>query len=182
MYDFDDLDDDSESAAVQTPVLNINMLPIEHRPLPLPSYQNCEDPNAIIELEWRQKQADRILDSIRSTIAEKSFQYSHVLRVAPRKSVQTRARAAIAKMNSLIATYAESYSRCRLAMIRLDAEGKILERYQVLTRGDLKASTALIDPNKPGASQMRLSWIWKGLEQLLVDSSDCILECTFKMF
>jgi len=67
---------------------NSNVIAIENRPLPLPSYIAWDKELSDIELRLCQQQASRILLSIRSTVADKSFQYSHVLCVAPHKSVK----------------------------------------------------------------------------------------------
>ncbi|KAG5635034.1 hypothetical protein H0H81_012645 [Sphagnurus paluster] len=88
-----------------------------------------------IEVIFRTKQAHTLLQRTRDLICEKSFIYSHVVRNAPRKGVATRARAALAKLNSEIATVARTYI-------------------------DLKASTAILDPNQPGSTTTSLSWIW----------------------
>lgn len=174
--DFENLDDEIFQ---QVPIeqADSNMIAIENRPLPLPSYCGLDNEFSDIELQLRQKQASRILLSIWTTIADKSFQYSHVLRVAPRKSVKTRARSAIAKLNSKIATDCCIYTRCRSAMVRLGADAVILDWFQLLTRADVKASTALLNPNIPGSSSIRLSWIWQHGSVLPSDSSDSLLEC-----
>jgi len=152
---------------------------IEHRRLPLPSYNNPGNTHAGDELRLRQKQADRLLDSIRSGVAEKSFQYSHVMRKAPRKGVKTRSRSVIGKVNSKIAGLCGAYNRCRAAMIRLGANENTLNRYRHLVPADVKASTAMIDPNVPGTSSLRLSWIWEINSRLGSSSSpESLLECT----
>jgi hypothetical protein len=178
--DFENLDEDAmeEDATAHDHITN-DFVPIEHKPLPLPSYTNFEAENANLELLLRQKQAQRILDSIRATVADKSFQYSHVMRVAPRKSVVTRARATIAKLNVKIANYCCAYSRCRSAMVRLGADDDVLSRFQILTRADVKASTALVDPNAAGASTLRLSWIWHNHGLMHSTQTDTLLECMF---
>ena len=151
---------------------------IEHRRLPLPSYSNPGSKYAGLELHLRNKQADRLLDSIRSSVAEKSFQYSHVMRKAPRKGVKTRSRAAIGKVNSKISGLCSAYSRCRSAMIRIGADEETLRRYKHLLPADVKASTAMLDPNLPGASSLRLSWIWQVHSRFgPSSSSDSLLEC-----
>jgi hypothetical protein len=32
--------------------------------------------------------------------------------------------------------------------------------FQRLTKGDLNASTAILQPNEPGSTNLRLSWLW----------------------
>ena len=33
--------------------------------------------------------------------------------------------------------------------------------FKVLTVNDIKASTAIVNPNEPGSTQLKLSWIWR---------------------
>ena len=152
---------------------------IENRPLPLPSYIAQDKELSDIELQLHQQQASRILLSIWSTVADKSFQYSHVLHVAPCKSVKTRARSAITKLNSKIATDCCIYNCCRSAMVCLGADASILHQFKLLTRADVKASTVLLNPNIPGSSSIRLSWIWEHGSVVQTGSSDSLLECMY---
>ena len=46
-------------------------------------------------------------------------------------------------------------------MIHLGADNKVLERFQILKKEDVRASTAIINPNIPGSSSVKLSWIWQ---------------------
>ncbi|KAF8814720.1 hypothetical protein BYT27DRAFT_7249761 [Phlegmacium glaucopus] len=46
-------------------------------------------------------------------------------------------------------------------MVHLGADQETLDQFQVLQRADVSASTIILDPNHPGASSVRLSWIWK---------------------
>ena len=133
----------------------------ETRVLSIPSNWVTQDQRySPIELHLRLKQADQCLQALRDTIADKSFQYSHVIRVAPRKGVRTRARGAIAKLNCQIAYHARVYGRCCQAMERLGADDAILNKYKVLLKDDLRSSTALLNPNEPGSTCLTLSWIW----------------------
>jgi hypothetical protein len=155
--------------------------PVENRPLPLPSYQHFQDQNAAVEVHLRQKQAECILQQIRTTIADKSFQYSHVIHVAPRKSVTTRARGTITKLNTKITTYCRAYTRCHSALVRLNAGAGVLGRFRPLTRLDVKASSALINPNVPGASSLQLSWIWQTNSATPSALSRMLRECMSKL-
>ncbi|KAG6864254.1 hypothetical protein C0991_011049 [Blastosporella zonata] len=114
-----------------------------------------------VEIRLRIGQVERLLQSIRELIAESSFMYSHVVRVAPRKQVKTRARASVAALRVSIATKARSYNIARGALLRLGAGGRLAEKYKVLQRADLAASTAIRDPNIPGSSRLQLSWLWR---------------------
>jgi len=178
--DFDDLDDSEMDALPLLPAAGgSDFIPIEDRHLPLPSHHNSQHPFAPIELQLRLQQADELLDSLRTSIADKSFQYTHVIRVAPRKSVQTRARSVIAKLNQKICLYSMAYRRCRSSVLRLSACPTILNKYKELDRADVKASSALVDPNKPGASSVRLSWIWQNTTHSASSSSPHLRECEY---
>lgn len=154
------------------------MSPIHLVPLPMPSTSKSPNPlHQAIELTLREQQASRLLNSLRETIADKSFQHSHVLRVAPRKAVRSRARSVIIQLNSRISFYCRVYNKCRLAMVRLGANQEILSKFRVLLKGDVKSSTALLDPNKPGSSTLQLSWIWQAESNVQQGSTQALQEC-----
>jgi len=134
----------------------------EKRPLSMPS--TCfskEHALSKTELRLRKKQASRFITALREIIAEKSFQYTHIIREAPRKAVITRARNTIIKLNLKIAFYCKLYCRCRAALIRLGADEETLDIYRTMTRQDVKASSAIMNPNAPGSTSLSLSWIWQ---------------------
>jgi len=87
-------DEDVLALAPDTP----RQVPIELRPLPLPSYSRSNE-HAQVELRVRKHQAENLLNSLRESIAEKSCQYSHVMCRVPRKGVRTRARATVTNLN-----------------------------------------------------------------------------------
>jgi hypothetical protein len=155
-----------------------NIIAVEQRPLPLPSRSPTRDNvYSPMELELRTKQADRSLQSLRDCIADKSFQYSHVIRVAPRKDVRSRARSVIAKLNQKIAFHARVYMRCRSAIESLGATNAILTKYRPLVKADIKSSTALLNPNEPGSTTLRLSWIWQTGNEPTNQTPAMIREC-----
>jgi hypothetical protein len=137
------------------------MISPEQQQISMPSNSLQDHPLRDTELSLRKQQADRYLNALRETIAEKSFHYSHVLRIAPKKSVRTRARAIIAKLNESISLYSRIYTRCRVALVRLHADEALLGEFQILRKEDVHASTAILDPNIPGSTSVRLSWIWQ---------------------
>ena len=136
--------------------------PPETRRLSIPStWSSTENEYRVVELELRIQQATKTLQALRDSIADKSFQFSHVIRVAPKKGVRTRARATIAKLNHLIAYQSRVYGRCRAAMARLGADNPTLNKFQILLKEHVKSSTALLNPNEPGSTRLQLTWIWK---------------------
>jgi len=181
-HDFDNLDDDTidndNTEAASTDEQNDTIISPEHRPVLMPSTCLPKDhPFSQIELRLRKDQAHRYIMALREVIAEKSFQYTHVIRVAPRKAVVTRARNIVLKLNHNISFYSRTYGRCRAALERLAIDPDTLRTYRTLTRQDVKASSAIVDPNIPGSTSLSLSWIWQitaGQE-----SASTLRECTF---
>jgi hypothetical protein len=183
--DFFDLDDedssqgqtlndsgDKNSASPDNEVLPENrrlVLPSTHLPL--------NHPLRKVELRLRIIQAAGHLAAVHEAVAEKSFQYSHVLRKAPTKAVRTRSRSAIAKLNTRLVLYCRVYSRSRAAIVRLGADDRTLSTYRKLSREDVKASSAIMNPNLPGASSLRLSWIWLSSPSGTDSSPNGMQEC-----
>ena len=152
--------------------------PPERQLISMPS--NClkDNPLLAVELALRKQQAERYLNALREVIAEKSFHYLHLVRNAPKKSVRTRARATIAKLNERISLYSRIYTRCRAAMVDLSADQSVLDQFQILQRGDVGASTAILDPNRPGSSVLRVSWIWQtSIQGIYQQSPGSVREC-----
>jgi hypothetical protein len=155
-------------------------LPPERIPIHLPSSHNTtttRHPLRQAELNLRIKQATRYLAALRDAIAQKSFQYSHVMRDAPSKGTRTRSRMAILRISDQIAQYSRLYCRARAAMVRLGADEPTLNKFRLLTRDDVKASTAILKPNIPGSSSLRLSWIWETGPRTPGSAPDAMREC-----
>jgi hypothetical protein len=187
-YDFDDLDNDIVETCTEESNLSGNPsesvdesdkhLTPETRPLAMPS--TClpnGHPFSHIELKLRKLQANRYIMALREVIAEKSFQFTHVIRQAPRKAVITRARNVVLKINYKISFYSRMYGRCRAALVRLAADPGTLNVFRILTRQDVKASSAVINPNTPGSTSVSLSWIWQ-ITASGETSPASLLECT----
>jgi len=158
---FDDLDDEPEPELGSVGVEIPDMTP-ERQRIPFPS--NCLPPGHslhTVELNARIRQARHYLSALREVIAEKSFHYSHVFRQAPNKTIRSRARSAIVKINNQITLYSRAYVRARAMLVRLGADAATLTTFQILVKDDVRASTAILDPNEPGSSSLRLSWIWQ---------------------
>ncbi len=131
------------------------------------------------ELDVRTAQAAKLLGKIREAVAEKSFQYSHIQRQAPKKSVKTRSRTVIGKLNHQLALLSKIYGRNRARLVRLGAPAGVLDCYRVLVAADVKASTALLDPNQMGSRSLRLSWIWQIDNMDPSDSPEALQECKY---
>lgn len=190
-YDFENLDDEvveSDSNTTVNVVCPVDetdepvVSPPERRPVLLPSTCLSKDhPLSITELQLRKDQANRYIMALREVIAEKSFQYTHVIRVAPRKAIVTRARNVILKLNQKISFYSRMYGRCRAALLRLVNDIDSIRIFKVLTRQDVKASSAVVNPNTPGSTTLSLSWIWQ-LTAAGEESPASLRECVYYCF
>jgi len=157
----------------------------EARPIYLPS--TCAGMHSglrAMEVTMRTEQANRALHLLRDNIANKSFHYSHVLRIAPNQGVRTRARTEIVALSKAIAFQGRIYSRSRAALIRLEAPAAVLKMYQPLQKDHIKCTTAIRNPNLPGSTTQRLSWIWRiGEAADIPDNSPAglaaLLECRY---
>ncbi|KAH9484689.1 hypothetical protein JR316_0001588 [Psilocybe cubensis] len=138
---------------------------IEDHKICLPSHGNASQRLVPYELKAQIAQAKSHLHKIRNLIAEKSFQYSDVIRKAPRKGVRTRSRAKVDEMNHRITYYSQLYTECRARLVVLGADDSTLRKFQVLKKEDIKTSTAILDPNTPGSTRVQLSWIWHSANQ-----------------
>jgi len=97
------------------------------------------------------------LHTLHEMIVKKSFQYSQVIQCTPNKHVQTRAQSAIVKLNLHIGLACWIYVQYYKALVKLHADPQTLMTFQNLIKKDIKASTAILDPNEPGSSSLRLS-------------------------
>jgi len=181
---FDDLGDEFGEAIPSGPdeasEIERVAVPPELRALHLPSSYKKNDQHPLLqaELTLRIKQATQYLAAVREAVAEKSFQYSHIMRSAPSKALRTRSQAVIDKISDRISHYSRVYSRARLAMVRLGANERTLGTFQLLSKDDVKASTAVLKPNIPGSSSIRLSWIWETGGKTSGSAPETMQECT----
>jgi hypothetical protein len=171
--DEDDLESIGDDENDQMPV------PVEYQVVPVPSHVPDSGPaDRATELAVRKTKADQLLAKVREAVADRSFQYSHIIRKAPTKGVKTRARTKAISQAVHLTDLARQYNRSRDTMQRLGASKADLERYQRIEKSDLKASTAILNPNMPGSTTGRVGWIWQtGIGT--ADSPAAVTECKF---
>ena len=180
--EFNDLDDEEHSGPDQDvprslPLVEDRQLP-ECKTLILPS-THMPDAHLLRRAEFalRIAQVKQNLVAIREAVAEKSFQYCHVMWSAPTKSVRTRARASISKINAQISYCCRVYGRARAALVLLNADEEVLHKFRVLSKEDVRASTAILNPNIEGSSSLRLTWIWQMQPGQVGLTSEAMQEC-----
>lgn len=177
----------TESKANEKPILDIEteydeyeesttqtiteLSPIERKTIVLPSNGNVESLASDLEIQFRTRQAQTQLNQLRDLIADILFQFSHVIRGQIRKNVRTRSQKRVKSLHNQLTLHARIYTRCRNHLVALNCGPSILGQYRVLTREDLKSSTAILDPNEPGSTSIKLSWIWHSGKWLIMQDN-----------
>lgn len=151
--------------------------PVEYHCVPVPSsVLGSGAADRATELMVRKANAEHLLGKVREAVADRSFQYSHIIRKAPTKGIKTRARSKAISQAVHLTDLARQYNRSRDTMQGLGASDADLKRYQRLEKSDLKASTAMLNPNMPGSTTQRVGWIWQvGIDT--ADSPAAVTEC-----
>jgi hypothetical protein len=132
---------------------------------------------ALGELSLRQGQANDSLHCLRIALGKKSFLFRTNVRSAKSQQRKTRAWAEVSNVDTEVRQHARIYNNCRRRMVRLEAEAEVLERYRVLTHGDLKISTAIATPNARGQRSTHLAWFWNMDVQADTDTDGWMEEC-----
>ena len=96
----------------RNPKHDIGPAPIEDQIIALFFNGNISANYRNLELSHHISSAEDQLDQIQNLIAEKSFQFSHVICISPCKRVTMRARSTVKKLNNQIAEHCRFYARC----------------------------------------------------------------------
>ena len=158
--EFDEVEE-SASACDKAPQPTRDVSGVEREVLTIPSNGNVGGDAVQVEIHHQTKQARRQINRLRDIVADISFQYSHIIRDAVRKSVRTTAQKRVKSLHNDFVLHARIYSWCRSRLLALSGDNHWLRIFRVLTKADLKASTAILRPNISGASSLHLSWIWQ---------------------
>ena len=171
-----DADEDQDDSIVPTVITegaaSVESTFPEQQSLPLPSsfpsnkWTPVQKHLARSEYELRKGQAHDALHHLRVAIAVKSFLYrSRIRKNAPTSNYSRRLRsygdANAAHMT--ISHAAKIYTTARRAMVSLAVTSQIPREFQVLTKEDLVASTAVANSNESGQGKKPLSWIWHSM-------------------
>jgi hypothetical protein len=174
------LDDETEYDDYEEPTVKpaTHLTPIERKSIVLPSNGNVEtNPSASnLEIQFRKMQAHSQLNRIRDLIADISFQFSHVIRGQIRKNIRTRSQKRVKSLHDELKLQARIYTRCRNHLVALDCGQSTLRQYRELKKEDLKSSTAILEPNQPGSTSLKLSWIWHSGRWLLMQENSPVIE------
>jgi len=113
-----------------------------------------------MELQLREGQANDALEKLRECLAEKSLRFRKEVRSAKSQKKMTRAWDSVHRMEDQIKQAVVTYRTARGAIEEL-GEAADLERFQEITKSDLKMSGDIVEENRVGQRSSILPWFWR---------------------
>ncbi|KAG0699572.1 hypothetical protein DFH29DRAFT_877228 [Suillus ampliporus] len=150
--------------------------------IPLPSnlgIYRCELGAARLvrqETTLREGQANDMLHAIRVHLADKAVLFRTIIRPAKSQARTTRAWVQVHSMEQVINLNSMIYKKYQAQLSNLGAD-QLLEKYRVLEKSNLKATSAVADPNAQGQRNSTLPWFWSLDVQGDLVSNDWMNEC-----
>ncbi|KAI6040548.1 hypothetical protein EDC04DRAFT_2993623 [Pisolithus marmoratus] len=105
------------------------------------------------ERELRIGQANDCLDQLRTDLGNKAM-------TANSTREGTRTKKEIQKVVARVNKHVRSYQRARQAILRLDPDGNMAEKYQEILPEDLVVSKEVTKENRFGQGTSKLAWFW----------------------
>ncbi|EDR02344.1 uncharacterized protein LACBIDRAFT_332405 [Laccaria bicolor S238N-H82] len=164
---------------------------VEHVKLALPSAMGEEHLQAhglqhFLSKEYQlcQGQANDALQGVRVSLANLSFEYGRKLRKIKKSKVKkTRAWATVHAVGRTLHHHRQIYSYAIDAISRLgDPEKKIGRQYKPLLKEDMKANTAVADPNARGQSRAKPAWFWSSNLAGDMQDNEQMVECKASLY
>lgn len=164
---------------------------VEHVKIALPSAMGQEHLHAhglqdllSKEYQLRQGQANDALQNVRESLANLSFEYGKKLRKIKKSKVKkTRAWAAVHSVGRTLHFHRQIYSYAVEAISRLgDPEKLIGRQYKPLLKEDMKANTAVADPNARGQSKAKPAWFWSSNLAGDMRDNERMVECKASLY
>ncbi|KAI6028111.1 hypothetical protein EDC04DRAFT_2605846 [Pisolithus marmoratus] len=112
------------------------------------------------EREFRIGQANDCLDQLRTDLGNKAMLYQQNFRTANATREGTRTKKEIQKVVARVTKHIRSYQRARQAILRLDPEANMAEKYQEILPEDLAVSKEVTEENRFGQGTSKLAWFW----------------------
>jgi hypothetical protein len=131
------------------------------------------------ELQLRLGQANEALHHIRVALGHKAALFRTSIRHNKSQSRATRAWDHVKAVEHTAALNRRIYNRARKQMSLLGAEQRVLDKYKVLTKDDMKISTVVAEPNARGHRDDTLSWFWSMDVEGDSTSDDWMSECKY---
>ncbi|KAG2337825.1 hypothetical protein BDR05DRAFT_952340 [Suillus weaverae] len=159
--------DDKDSEDDLTPGRNRRVLfQPERVVIPLPSnlgVERCEELGigdlVRQEITLREGQANDMLHAIRVHLANKAVLFRTTVRLAKSQATTTHVWSQVHSVEWVINLNSTIYKKCRAQLLNLGAD-QLLEKYRELHKSDLKATSAVADPNARGQRTSTLPWFW----------------------
>ncbi|KAI6039496.1 hypothetical protein EDC04DRAFT_2568368, partial [Pisolithus marmoratus] len=112
------------------------------------------------ERELRIGQANDCLDQLRTDLGNMAMLYQQNFRTANSTREGTRTKKEIQKVVARVNKHVRSYQRARQAILRLDPDGNMAEKYQETLPEDLAVSKEVTEENRFGQGTSKLAWFW----------------------
>ena len=113
-----------------------------------------------MEYDLREGQANDSLEKLRECLAEKSLRFRTEVRPAKGQKKMTRAWDSVHRVDGQIRKTVVTYRTARQAIGEL-GETADLERFQEITKSDLKMSGDIVEENRVGQRSSILPWFWR---------------------
>lgn len=135
------------------------------------------------EEQLRVAQMNDALQQLRIALASKAFRLRNDVRHSKSTAHKTRAWAGIDKDSAKASTVVAGYHRARSALVRLKVAGDTLNKYQLITKSQLKMHGDITEENRAGQRNDRLPWFWR-LDNRAEDelSTGALRECEKTFF
>ncbi|KAI6034671.1 hypothetical protein BKA83DRAFT_4461027 [Pisolithus microcarpus] len=130
------------------------------------------------EMELRIGQANDCLDRLWTDLGSKAMLYRQNFRTANSTREGTRTKKEIQKVVVRINKHVRSYQRARKAILRLDLNDNIGEKYKEIQPEDLAVSKEVTEENRFGQGVSKMAWFWMvdGEQNLLNGDSGGLME------
>ncbi|KAI6116658.1 hypothetical protein EDD16DRAFT_1520467 [Pisolithus croceorrhizus] len=112
------------------------------------------------ERELRIGQANDCLDQLRTDLGNKAVLYQQNFWTANSTREGTRTKKEIQKVVARINKHVRGYQRARQAILRLDPNVDMAEKYQEILPNDLAVSKEVTEENRFGQGTSKLAWFW----------------------
>ncbi|KIK79614.1 hypothetical protein PAXRUDRAFT_160879 [Paxillus rubicundulus Ve08.2h10] len=160
-------------------------LPFIHLPaLPLSSSLGCRNCNehglaalAELELQLCIGQVNDTIHSICFTLADKAVLFHTKVCHTSNQSGNTCTWGKVHQADTVLSRHAQIYRKYQKAMVALEADETLLERYKPLADQYLKVMTAISDPNGSIHHMADLTWFWTMDIPRDAQESDWMSEC-----
>ncbi|KAI6161829.1 hypothetical protein EDD17DRAFT_1480227 [Pisolithus thermaeus] len=130
------------------------------------------------EMELRIGQANDCLDQLQTDLGSKAMLYRQNFRTANSTREGTRTKKEIQKVVVRINKHVRSYQRARKAILRLDLNDNIGEKFKEIQPEDLAVSKEVTEENGFGQGVSKMAWFWMvdGEQNLLNGDSGGLME------